>query len=38
MNKSKDKPKPKLTERELKELMGVNRDTYKKVRGKWRQR
>lgn len=28
----------KLSERDLKELMGVNRDTYKKVNGKWRMR
>jgi hypothetical protein len=29
----KPKPKPKLTNRELRELMGVNRDTYKRNRG-----
>jgi hypothetical protein len=33
MKKRKKKRKEKLSRRELIELMGVNRDTYKRVRG-----
>lgn len=32
------KPKEILTDRELAELMGVNRETYKKVGGAYRRR
>ncbi|APC48969.1 hypothetical protein BME96_12545 [Virgibacillus halodenitrificans] len=44
-NRHKKKPPSKkivhqerLSAAELEELMGINRDTYKRVRGKWRQR
>lgn len=36
--KKKLQQKVKLSEKDLRELMGVNRDTYKKVNGKWRMR
>lgn len=34
VHRQPNKHKEKLSERELKELMGCNRDTYKKVNGK----
>lgn len=33
------KPQPKnLSRKEIEELMGVNRDTYKRIRGTWRRK
>lgn len=34
--KERKRYKEELTETEIKELMGIYRDTYKKVNGKWR--
>lgn len=34
--KRKARKKEKLSQSDLRDLMGVNRDTYKKVNGKWR--
>jgi hypothetical protein len=36
--KCKCKKQERLTQQDLEELMGIHRDTYKKVKGAWRRK